>query len=56
MPHLSLSIYIPESHRFLMYCGSEKSAFPIDLDESYYVSPEYALPHAKGITKDKGVR
>ncbi|MGD9248511.1 MAG: hypothetical protein PVI60_11165, partial [Desulfobacteraceae bacterium] len=54
--NLSLSIYIPESKRFLMCCGGENSMLPIDLDESYFVSPESALPHAKELTKNKGTK
>ena len=54
--NLSLGIYIPESKRFLMCCGSENRKFPIDLDESYFFSPESALPHAKELTENKGAK
>lgn len=53
---LSVGIYIPESKRFLMCCGGENSTFPIDLDESYFISPESALPHAKELAKKKGAK
>lgn len=54
--NLSLCIYIPESKRFLICCGSENSALPIDLDESYFISPESARPHAKELAKNTGTK
>ncbi len=53
--NLSLSIYIPQSKRVLMCCGSENSALPIELDKSYFVSPETALLNAKELTKNEGI-
>lgn len=52
--NLALSIYVPASKRFLMCCGSDKRAIPIDLDESYLVSPESARPNAKELTINEG--
>lgn len=54
--NLSLSIYIPDSKRFTMCCGSKNSALPIELDHSYLVSPESALLHAKELTKNEGTK
>lgn len=54
--NLSLSIYIPESKRFLMCCGSENSGLQIELDSSYFVSPESALTHAKELTENEGTK
>ena len=41
----SLIIYIPEFTKFLMYF--ENDVVQIDLDDSYLISPETALKHAK---------
>ena len=54
--NLSISIYIPETKRFLMCCGSGNRTFPIDLDGSYFVSPESALLHAKELAENKGAK
>lgn len=54
--NLSLSIYIPESKRFLMCCGSENSGQQIELDKSYFFSPESALTHAKELTENEGTK
>ncbi|MGD9364314.1 MAG: universal stress protein [Desulfobacteraceae bacterium] len=56
MLNLSLSIYIPESKRFLMCCGNESSGLQIELDKSYFVTPESALTHAKELTENEGTK
>jgi hypothetical protein len=54
--NLSLSVYIPESKRFLLCCGrGVNGALPIDLDKSYFVSPGNALRHAKELTEKEGI-
>lgn len=54
--NLSLNIYIPESKRFLMSWKDDNRSLPIDLDESYFVSPESARSHAKELTQSKGTK
>ena len=49
--NIGLCIYIPESYRFLICCESDDSTLPIDLDKSFFVSPETALPHARELTQ-----
>ena len=49
--NIYLHIYIPESKRFLLCLAGENSTLPIDLDKSFLVSPETALPHARELTQ-----
>lgn len=52
--NIKLSIYIPKSKRFLMCCGGENNTLPIDLDKSFFVSPETAISHASELTQNEG--
>jgi hypothetical protein len=38
-----------------MYFGCQNSTLPIDLDKSFLISPETALPHARELAKKEGV-
>ncbi len=49
----SLTIYIPEFTKFLMYFDNQ--VVQIDLDNSYLSYPQTALEHAKTLTKEGGV-
>lgn len=49
----SLTIYIPEFTKFLMYFDNQ--VVQIDLDNSYLSYPQTALEHAKSLTKKGGV-
>lgn len=53
--NIGLSIYIPDSKRFLMCFGCGHGTLPIDLDESFLASPETALFHARELTKKEGI-
>lgn len=53
--NIYLSVYIPESRRFLLRVGCHNSSLPIDIDKSFLISPETALLHARELTKNEGV-
>jgi hypothetical protein len=53
--NLSLSIYIPTAKRIFIPCGNKNKPISINLDKSYFYSPESAIIHVKEITKNEGI-
>jgi hypothetical protein len=50
---VGLTIYIPDSIRFMMYFDHE--AVQVDLDKSYLAGPETALERARALSADSGL-
>ncbi len=50
---VGLTVYIPETTRFMMYFDFD--AVQVDLDRSYLVGPETASEHARALAADAGI-